>query len=239
MKKSKKVKIIVGLFYSILILSFLFFFFSKFSFSELTSYEFIQKNREYLYNLKSSNLFFLSTIFLVLIILWTLMLGFGSPVAFLCGFVFGKFLGTFLTVMGCATGATLLYLFANYFFKDLVKEKFLSRFGKLEKKFKKNELTFFIIFRFVGGIPFAVANILPVLFNVSIKNYFLGTFLGILPQLFILASIGSGLEGVIEKNESAPSIVQLLQSQEIYLPIIGFFGLLVFILLIKKYVIKF
>ena len=73
----------------------------------------------------------------------------------------------------------------------------------------------------------------------SIKNYFLGTFLGILPQLFILASIGSGLEGVIEKNESAPSIVQLLQSQEIYLPIIGFFGLLVFILLIKKYVIKF
>ena len=55
---------------------------------------------------------------------------------------------------------------------------------------------------FVGVIPFQIANLLPVLFNVSIKNYFFGTILGIIGPLFIYVSLGSGIENIIEKNVS-------------------------------------
>ena len=53
---------------------------------------------------------------------------------------------------------SLLVDFANYFLKDLIKNKFSSRFSYLNEKFKKNEFSFFLIYRFVGGIPFFISN---------------------------------------------------------------------------------
>ena len=51
MEKSKKLKIFIGLFYLILLFSFLIIFFSKYSFEEVTNYKFIQQNRNYFFNL--------------------------------------------------------------------------------------------------------------------------------------------------------------------------------------------
>ena len=91
MEKSNKFKLFIGLVYLILILLFLYFFFSKFSIQELTSYDFIRNNRSYFFELKNSNLLFMFFIFLVLTILWVFpFLGFGSPVALMGGFIFGK-----------------------------------------------------------------------------------------------------------------------------------------------------
>ena len=234
MEKLKNVKIYLGLFYLVLLSFFLIFFFSKFELKEVASYNFIQSNRDYFFNLKESNLIIISFIFLVLTIFWILLLGFGSPVALLGGFIFGKWLGTFLVAIGLSFGATIFYIIANFFFKNLIREKFLSRYQNLESKFKKNEFIFFILYRFIGGIPFQIANLLPILFNVNIKNYLIGTFLGLLPQLFVLVSLGSGIENIINQNQTAPSILDMLASPEIYIPIFGFIFLLIIVLFIKK-----
>ena len=91
MEKAKKIKLFIGLFYLVAICIFLYFFFSKFSLKELISYDFIRENRSYFFELKNSNLFLLSVIFLALTILWVFpFLGFGSPVALMGGFIFGK-----------------------------------------------------------------------------------------------------------------------------------------------------
>ena len=234
MEKLKNVKIYVGLFYLVLLSFFIIFFFSKFDLKEVTSYNFIQSNRDYFFKLKESNLIIISFIFLSLTIFWVLLLGFGSPVALLGGFIFGKWLGTFLVAIGLTFGATIFYMIANFFFKNLIREKFLSKYQSLESKFKKNEFIFFILYRFIGGIPFQIANLLPTLFNVSIKNYLIGTFLGILPQLFVIVSLGSGIENIINQNELAPSMLDMLSSSEIYIPILGFVFLLIIVLFIKK-----
>ena len=235
MEKSKKIKILIGLFYSISLFLFLFILFSKFTLDEMTSYKFIQSNRDYFFDLKNSNLLIISLIFLVFTIFFIFMLGFGSPIAILGGFIFGKWLGTIIVVLGLSLGAMILYIFANFFLRDFIKEKFLDKFKNLENKFKKNELLFFIFFRFVGAIPFQIANILPTLFNVSVKNYFIGTFLGIMPSIFIMTSLGSGVEKIIRQNETAPSIVELLFSPEIYIPILFFIFLALTTLIIKKF----
>ena len=126
--------------------------------------------------------------------------GFGSPIAIFGGFVFGKWLGTIIVVIGMSIGASLLYVFANYFLKDLIKEKFLNKYQSLENKFKKSEFIYLLLYRFIGGIPLAISNVLPCIFNVKVFNFFWATLLGILPQIFLICSIGSGLEKVIEKN---------------------------------------
>jgi len=147
MEKSKKVKITLGLFYLLVVLSFLYFFLSKFTLEELTSYEFIKNNRDYFFGLKQANLFLISLIFLLLTIIWVLMAGFGIPVSLLAGFIFGKWFGTFILVIGLTIGATILYTLGNYFFKEIIKERFLTRFKNLEVKFKKSEFIYLLIYR--------------------------------------------------------------------------------------------
>ena len=234
MEKSKKLKIFIGLFYLIVFSSFLIFFFSKFSFEEVTSYEFIQVNRDYFFSLKESNLIITSVVFFILTIFWVFLLGFGSPVALIGGFIFGKWLGTLIVVAGLSAGATFLYIFGNYYLKDLIKEKFFHKFKDLEPKFKRNEFIFFLLYRFVGGIPFQIANLLPILFNISVRNYLIGTFLGMMPQLFIIVSLGNGIEKIINQNEKAPLIKDLIFSFEIYGPILGFVFLVLITTIIKK-----
>ena len=238
MEKSKKLKIFIGLFYLILLFSFLIIFFSKYSFEEVTNYKFIQQNKDYFFNLKEANLILIFLLFFILTIIWVFFGGFGSPVALLGGFIFGKFLGTFFVALGLTFGATFLYIFGNYFLKDFIKEKFLFKFQNLESKFKKNEFNYFLLYRFIGGIPFVIANLLPVIFNIKIKNYFIGTFLGIIPQIFIIASLGSGLDKIIEQNETAPSIIDLLFSPEIYIPILAFIFIVLITIIIRKFFYK-
>ncbi len=234
MQKAKKIKLFVGLFYLLAVCIFLYFFFSSYSLQEITSYDFIKNNRNYFFELKQSNLFFFAILFVLFCIVWTLAGGFGSPIVLFGGFVFGNWLGTFLLIIGMSLGATGLYVFANYFLKDLIKEKFLVKFQSLEIKFKKSEFLYLLIYRFVGGIPFAISNVLPCIFNVKIFNFFAASFIGMLPQIFILASVAGGLEEIIDQNSEAPSILYVLTSPAIYIPLIIFFTLVMVTIFVRK-----
>tara|TARA_B100000767_G_scaffold25494_1_gene22389 strand:+ start:171 stop:890 length:720 start_codon:yes stop_codon:yes gene_type:complete len=227
MEKSKKIKLFIGLFYVSVVGLFLYFFLSKFSLQEMTSYEFIKNNRDYFYDLRQSNLFLLAILFILFSTIWVFAAGFGSPLAIFAGFIFGKWLGLLFAVVGMTLGATLLYIFANYFLKEMIRDKFLNRFKNLEEKFKKSEFIYLLIYRFVGGIPFQIQNILPCIFNVKISNFFWSTLLGIMPSLFLLISVGSGLEKIINQNLEAPSMMNLITSPSIYIPLTAFFALIV------------
>ena len=234
MEKAKKVKLFIGLFYLILVGLFLFLFFSKFSIQEITSYDFVKNNRDYFYELRKSDIIYLATFFIIFTIIWVLAGGFGSPVAIFAGFIFGKWLGTIFVAIGLSIGATFLYIFANYFLKDIIEKKFLIKFKNLDEKFKKSEFIYLLIYRFVGGIPFAISNVLPCIFNVKISNFFWETIFGIIPSLFLICSIGSGLEKIIEKNLEPPGITDLIMSPDIYVPLIIFVLLLGTTIFLRK-----
>ena len=239
MEKAKKFKLIIGLSYSILVAIFLILFFSKFSLQEITSYDFIKVNRLYFLELKNSNVLLISIIFLVLTILWVFpFLGFGSPIALLGGFILGKWIGTIVVVLGLSIGATFLYMFGNYFLKDLIKEKFLNKFQNLEKKFKNAEFFYLLVYRFIGGIPWQLSCILPTIFNVKIRNFFFSSLIGIIPQIFLVVSIGSGLEKIIEQNSEVPKITDIISSPEIFIPIIIFFCLLIITIILRRFFYK-
>ena len=234
MEKAKKLKLFIGLFYLILVGFFLYIFFSKFSLQEISSYEFIKNNRDYFFNLKQSNLIVIAIIFVLFTVVWVLAAGFGSPIAIFGGFIFGKWIGSLLVVIGLSFGAALLYLFANYFLKDLIRDKFLNRYQGLEEKFKKSEFIYLLIYRFIGGIPFAISNVLPCIFNVKVFNFFWATIIGILPQVFLICSIGHGLEKIIDQNLVAPSIIDLISSKDIYIPLIFFSALVIVTIFLRN-----
>ncbi len=234
MGKAKKFKLFLGLFYFLLVGVFLYYFLSKFSFQEITSYDFIKNNREYFSELRQRNLLFLALVFILFTIIWVLAAGFGSPVAIFSGFIFGKWTGTLIVALGLSVGATILYVFANYFLKELIKDKFLSRYKNLEIKFKKSEFIYLLVYRFIGGIPFAISNVLPCIFNVKILNFFFATIIGIIPSLFLICSIGSGIEKIIDENVKAPGFLEIITSKEIYFPLSLFICLVVITIFFRK-----
>ena len=84
-----------------------------------------------------------------------------------------------------------------------------------------------MIYRFIGGIPFAISNVLPCIFNVKIFNFFWATFIGIMPQLFLVATIGDGLEKIIDQNLEPPKLSDLITSPDIYIPVMIFICLII------------
>ncbi len=237
--ESSNFKIYLGGLYLIVLFAAIYFFWTTFDLKDLTSYNLIKENRESILKYKDNNIFFLSIIFFIIIILLNLLLTPMLLPTLIVGFIFGKWLGTLILVSGNTLGGFLLYKLAKTFFSDFIEQKFKTKFTKFIEIFNKNEMLYFMFFRFMGGAgtPFPIQNVLPVLFNMSSKNYIIATFLGIIPTTFVTVALGSGIEKIIDQNAEL-SFLPAIKSPEIYLPIIGFFILLIVALLVKKFFFK-
>ena len=154
------------------------------------------------------------------------------------GFIFGKWVGTLVVVLGVSIGGTLLYMFGNYFLKDFIRRKFLEKYKSLEIKFKKSEFIYLLIYRVVGGIPWQISCLLPTIFNVKVSNYFIATLIGIIPSTFLIASVGSGIEKIIDENTKTPGVTDIIFSSEIYIPLLIFFSLILISIFFRKFFYK-
>ena len=232
---TKNIKIAVGLVYILCLSLILYGFFIFVDVTQLNNYSYIRDKTQFLIEIRDKNLFWFGFLFFLFSIIWILLLGFATPLAIVAGFLFGKLYGTIISVFGFTLGCTFLYIFANQYFKDLILEKLSKRISKFKETFNKNEFFYFMIFRFAGGggTPFAIQNLLPVIFNMKVKNYFFSTLIGLFPMVFILCAIGSGIETIIENNID-PSLITMIQNKEILFPILGFFAVLVFSFVLRK-----
>ena len=231
----KSLKLFLGISYIIILFIFLYLIFSYVQINRLDDFLYYKELQIDLEKLIGQNLYKNLLIFFLFCLVWISLLGFGSPLLLISGILFGKWIGTFISVLSISLGALILYSLANFFFKDLVKDLLANKFLKYIHLFKKNEFNYFLIFRLVGGlgIPFGPQNVLPVVFNMKKSNYFFASFLGFIPLFFIWNTIGSGLNEYI-KQEDNFSFISLILNKEIYLPIIFFVIAMVLAAIIKK-----
>ena len=236
---SKNLKITIGAIYLTLLFVGLFFLFYFVELKDLTSYEYIRSNKDIILEYKNNNFILLTVSFFIFSVIWVLLLGFAGPILLFAGFVFGKWWGILIALIATSVGASLLYLLANLFFKELIKENLGKKFLKFKDLFKKNEFFYFTIFRFIGGggMPYGIQNVLPVLFDISTRNYFLGTLVGSGPPMFVSVALGAGIENFINENEKI-SIFAIMTSQDIYLPILGFIIIIALAFILKQFFFK-
>ena len=236
---SLNLKIIIGAIYLVIILIGLYFLFSVVDIKDLMSYEFIKLNKDIILKYKNENFLFLTIIFFIFCIIWVLFLGIAMPLLIFSGFVFGKWWGILIVLTSTTIGATLLYILVGFFFREAIKKKLATKFSKLREFFIKNDVLYFTSFRFVGGggTPYPIQNILPILFDMPVKNYIVATFIGSTPSMFVTVALGSGIEKVVDQNAEL-SISIVLLSPEIYIPIIAFFFILIIAFIIRKFYFK-
>ena len=232
---SKSLKLFLGISYIIILFFFLYLILSNVEVTRLDDFLYYKEIQMNLEKMIGGNLYLNLIIFFIFCLIWVSLLGFGSPLLITSGVLFGKWIGTFISIISISIGALMLYSIANFFFKEIVSNLLEKKFSKYIHIFKKNEFYYFFLFRLAGGlgIPFGLQNILPVILNIKKSNYFFASFFGFIPIFFIWNTIGSGLNEYIKQADNF-SLINLFLNKDIYLPIILFIIVMVVSTIIKK-----
>ena len=218
MNRLSKIKIFLGLMYLMVVTSVVVAFF-YFGANTFLSPSYLIENKDYIFGLRDQNLILIGSVYFFFAIIWVFLMGFGTPLIIFAGFAFGTVLGSVLSIFSFTIGATLLYCFANHYFKDLVEKYLGNKYSKLKNNINENELSYFFSLRVVPGIPFPIKNLLPVLFNMKVKNYFLATLFGEAVPIIISVSIFSGISSAFQSNKDFS--LNLLFAPEIYFPLLA------------------
>ena len=231
MQNFSKLKIVIGLIYLAIVtlVVILFFYYGANSFLDLN---FLKNNKDQIFAFRDANFVLLAISYFFFSIVWVFLLGFGTPLVIVAGFAFGIFWGSFLSILGFSIGASLLYLFANHYFKDLVFKYLAVRFLSLKNHFNENEFGYFFFVRVIPGIPFPIKNVMPVLFNMKVKNYFFATLLGESVPIIISISVVSGFANSIETNANLDFTI--LYDPKIFIPLLMLGCLIILSNFVKK-----
>ena len=68
----------------------------------------------------------------------------------------------------------------------------------------------------------------------SVRNYFISSFIGSFPSMFVTVALADGIENYIGENDQI-SFMSAITSEEIYIPIIGFFIILLIAFTLKRF----
>ena len=202
---NKNIKIALGSIYLIILITFLYFLFSKFDISRIDDFSYYKTIQVNVDEIIGQNLYLNLILFFIFAFTWVMLLGFGSPILILSGIIFGKWIGTFISLIAISAGSLCLYILGSYFFSDLIHQILKNKFSKFIERFQKNEFYYFLAFRSAGGlgIPFGLQNIIPVIFNISKFNYFFASLFGFVPNFFIW-------NNMLLKNSVGPQIFSTL-----------------------------
>ncbi len=195
----KKLKYFLASFYLILILLFFYKSGQILEISYLNDFSF-QKLEFKLNEIKKNNYYLLTFYLFVFSLLWTLFLGFISPILLLTGFLLSPIQGAIIvSIANSLSGAILTVLIRNFFIKD-IKKIFSEKIDRIINLIEKNVNLYFFIFRLAGGFgaPSQIQNLIPSLTKIKILNYIIISFFGCLPIYYVSTSIGYSLKFISE-----------------------------------------
>lgn len=118
------------------------------------------------------------------------------------GYLFGAFNGALLSWIGATTGAALTFLLVRFIAGERVREFFLrGRAAGLVEMIERDAFFYLMALRIVPVAPFFAVNAAGAMIRISLGRFVLATGLGLLPILAIYASVGAGVDTLVEANE--------------------------------------
>jgi uncharacterized membrane protein YdjX (TVP38/TMEM64 family) len=164
-----------------------------------------------------------STSALMFVALYVAATAFSLPGSFIftiaAGFLFGTVYGTGIAVLAATMGATVIFLIARTSLGELLRERSEGNLAKLKNGFRQNELSYLLFLRFIPAFPFWLINLACAFLGVSLRNYILGTAVGIVPGTAVYASIGAGLGVILDRGETPD--LSIVFTPPVLLPMLG------------------
>jgi uncharacterized membrane protein YdjX (TVP38/TMEM64 family) len=119
------------------------------------------------------------------------------------GFLFGWLVGGIAAAVAASIGATIVFLIARTSVGDVLVRRAGPRLKRLAEGFREDALSYLLFLRLVPVFPFWLVNLAPAFLGVPLKTFVLGTSIGVVPNTFVFAFAGAGLDSVIDAQKAA------------------------------------
>lgn len=175
--------------------------FFAFGLQDYVSIQALQENREFLIGFVAEQKILAVALFMLIYIL---AVAFSLPGGLILtvagGFLFGAVLATATVVIAATLGASLLFLAARTALGDYLRAKAGPWLARLSDGFAENAFSYLLVLRLVPLFPFFIVNIVPAFLGVSLRTYFIGTLIGIIPGTAVFAIFGAGIGSVLDQG---------------------------------------
>ena len=91
--------------------------------------------------------------------------------------------------------------------------------ARLKARLAENEVSVLLLLRLLPVVPFFVANLLPALVGVRLRNFAWTTAVGIVPGALVFTSLGVGVGAVFDRGETPD--LSILWSPAVLGPVLG------------------
>lgn len=119
-----------------------------------------------------------------------------APLSLTAGLAFGSVWGAIYLMLGAMIGTSLTFIISRFFGRALVDKVLKGKFKTLNEKLEKNGFMTILFFRVIPLVPYEVLNYASGLSKIRFKDYFLATFLGLIPGVVVAAFFGGSLGDV-------------------------------------------
>lgn len=99
--------------------------------------------------------------------------------------VFGPELGSVYSLVGCIAGAILTYAIGYFLGRDFVQKLVGERWEQMERKIDRTGIVAVAVLRLLPVAPFSVINVVSGAFKVPLRDYFIGSLLGLAPGIVL------------------------------------------------------
>lgn len=99
--------------------------------------------------------------------------------------LFGPIMGSVYSIVGSLVGATVTYAIGRFLGQDFVRKVAGAKWRRLEKKIRQTGIVAVATLRLLPIAPFTVVNIISGAFKVPLRDYILGSLLGLVPGILI------------------------------------------------------
>ena len=99
--------------------------------------------------------------------------------------IFGPVMGSLYSIVGSLVGAAVTYAIGRFLGQDFVRKIAGAKWRRLEQKIRQTGIVAVTTLRLLPVAPFTVVNIISGAFKVPLRDYILGSLLGLLPGILI------------------------------------------------------
>jgi uncharacterized membrane protein YdjX (TVP38/TMEM64 family) len=131
--------------------------------------------------------------------------------AFLGGYAFGFTIGVLLATFAATLGCIITFYLAKLIARPIIKKRYLDKIQSIHQFLDNRTFTMTIIIRLLPFGSNLITNMVAGVAQINNRQFFIGSFIGYLPQMIIFALVGSGIE-VMSVWKIALSIVLLIVS---------------------------
>ncbi len=144
----------------------------------------------------------------VSILLLTASLPSAALLTLLGGALFGFFQGVIIVLFTSTIGATFAFLMSRYFFQDYFTKKFHNQFDGINNEFKTQGAFYLLTLRLVPLFPFFLVNLAMGLTSISLGQYILMSFIGMIPGSMVYVYAGLSFSNIQSVQDIlSPSVV--------------------------------